>query len=98
MGLLVTASGGNTLRKMTMGEIRSRIAAKGQLVDYSVNRFRGKTKEEGWVMKRTRPRNADEMKALNYLLRKSLRSAMEEGLIRYDKEGRVMNLAKYSRS
>jgi hypothetical protein len=83
---------------MTLNEIQSNIAAKRQMVDYSVNIFRGKTHEEGWVMKKTRPRDSDEIKALNYIARKSFRAALQDGTVLYDNERRVMILAKYSRS
>jgi hypothetical protein len=86
------------LRKITMSEIQANIANKGQLVDYTVNLFRGKTKEEGWNMKRTRPRSTDEIKALNYISRKAICTAMKEGTIQYDQERRVITFAEYSRS
>jgi L-lactate utilization protein LutB len=42
----------------------------------AVHRFREKTKQEGWIMKRTRPRDADEIRALNRVARKSFRNAL----------------------
>lgn len=86
------------MRKMTLSEIQSHITAKSQSVDYAVHLFRGKTKDAGWSAKRIKPRNPDEIKALNYIARKSLRNAMNDGTVRYDQERRVLFLAKYSRS
>jgi hypothetical protein len=89
---------GITLRRLTLGQIEAKKTDKGNLVDQAVNLFRGKTKQEGWIMKRTRPRDADEIRALNYVARRSLRNALNEGTVRYDRERRVLLLAKYSRS
>jgi hypothetical protein len=88
---------GITLRRLTLEQIESKINAKSNIMDHSVNLFRGKTKQQGWIMKRTRPRNVDEIRAINFLARRSLRNAYKEGTVRYDKERRVLLLAKYSR-
>jgi hypothetical protein len=86
------------MRKITLNEIRSKITAKGQDIDLTVNLFRNKTKEQGWKMQRIRPRDTDEIKALNYLARKTLRIAMANGSVIYDKERRVLSIAEFRRS
>jgi hypothetical protein len=86
------------MRKLTLNDIQSKLETKRADIDYSVNVFRGKTKDEGWIMKRTRPRDPDEIKALNYLARTKYRKAVKDGMITYDKERRVMVIAEYIRS
>lgn len=86
------------MRRITIDEIRSKVSAKGQMIDHSVNLFRGKTERQGWIMKRTRPRDSDEIKALNYLSRRKLRNALKEETIIYDKERRVLSFGEYSGS
>jgi hypothetical protein len=87
-----------TMRKITMDEIKAKIITKGQAVDYSINLFRSKGTELGWNSKRTRPRDPDEIKALNYLARKMLYDALNDGSVFYDKERRVLSIAKYRKS
>jgi hypothetical protein len=86
------------LRKMTLNEISDIVKAKGQEVDHAVHLFRAKAKASGQELKRTRPRSADEIKALNYLARIGLLTAIKEGTVRYDREKRVIYFAKYSGS
>jgi hypothetical protein len=83
------------LRTITMDEIKSKIASRGQAVDFSVNKFRSQTKESGWVMKRTRPRDPDEIKALNKLALQTMRRAIKDGSFRYDMESRVLDIAQF---
>jgi hypothetical protein len=82
------------VRKMTLEELESKISAKSHAVDVSVHAFRAKSKELGWIQRRTRPRHKDEIKSLNYLARTSLRAAMKNGSVRYDKERRVLVFAE----
>ncbi len=86
------------MRKLTIDEIKSKIAAKGQAVDFSVNMFRRNGIELGWNSKRTRHRDPDEIKALDYLARTMLLSALSDGSVIYDKERRVLSIAKYRKS
>ncbi|NRF96236.1 hypothetical protein HQN89_36315 [Paenibacillus frigoriresistens] len=86
------------MRKMSLGDIQSKLAANRSDVDYAVNVFRGKTKDQGWTMNRMKPRDPDEIKALNYLARSQYRKALKDGTIIYDKERRVLTIAKYIRS
>jgi hypothetical protein len=87
-----------TLRKITKDDIKTKIITKGQAINYSVNLFRSKGTELGWNSKRTRPRDPDEIKALNYLARKTLYDALNNGSVFYDKESRVLSFAKYRKS
>lgn len=86
------------MRKMTLEEIESRVRAKRRETDYAVSVFRSESKTEGWNMRRTRPRNPDEIEALNQLARQQYLDAVKNGLIQYDREKRVLTIAKYSRS
>jgi hypothetical protein len=95
---IIIGLGGLNLRTLTMDEIKSKIASRGQAVDLSVNKFRKQTKESGWVMKRARPRDPDEIKALNQLALQTMRRAIKDGSFRYDKESRVLDLAQFRRS
>lgn len=83
------------MRKISLGDIQSKLAASRSNVDYAVNVFRGKTRNQGWTMKRMKPRDPDEIKALNYLARSQYRKAVKDGTIIYDKERRVLTIAKY---
>lgn len=85
------------MRKITLDEIKKHLESKGKSIDYSVQLFRSKTKNDGWPMKRTRPRNSDEMKALNYISRASLRNAIREGKIQYDQERRMLILEQFNK-
>ncbi|RBW68574.1 hypothetical protein [Bacillus taeanensis] len=85
------------MRKITLEEINKRVQTKGRSVDYAVNKFRSKTKDEGWTMGRVRPRDSDEVLALNRLSRMKLRNAMKSGKVQYDKERRVFLVAEYLR-
>lgn len=48
-------------------------------------------------MSRNRPRSEDEVRALNYIARSSLRNALQSGSIKYDKERRVLFIEEYTR-
>ena len=85
------------MRKLTLDQIKSKIDAKGRTIDHKVNMFRSHSKEQGWLMRRVRPREADEIKALNYIARKTLRDAMKNNTVHYDKERRVFIVDKYRR-
>ena len=71
---------------------------RGERIADAVNRFRINKEQQGWIIQRTRPRDPDEVKALNLLARRMLRNAIQEGTVRYDKERRVLSIASYSRS
>lgn len=86
------------MRKLTMDEIKAKLVADGQAIDRSVNRFKTKSKELGWSTKRTRPRDPDEINALNYLARLTFYTALNNGTVIYDKERRVLSYAKYRNS
>ncbi|NQX66711.1 hypothetical protein HQN90_11295 [Paenibacillus alba] len=85
------------MRKISLSDLESKIAEGRPDVDYAVNVFRAKTRDQGWTMKRMKPRDPDEIKALNYLARSQYRKAVQEGSIIYDKESRVLTIAKYIR-
>lgn len=86
------------MRRLTLEQIEAKRREQGHAIDHGVHLFRGKTKQQGWMMKRTRPRDRDEIRALNYIARKSFRQAIHEGSVRYDQERRVLLLGKYSGS
>ncbi len=46
-------------------------------------------------MSRNRPRSEDEILALNYIARSTLRKALTTGSIKYNKESRVLFIAEY---
>ncbi|MCJ7841889.1 hypothetical protein MUB24_13470 [Lederbergia sp. NSJ-179] len=83
------------MRKMTLDEINKRIQAKRQSVDYAANKFRSKSEDEGWTKGRVRPRDRDEILALNRLARLKIRKALKTGEVQYDKESRVFSVDKY---
>ncbi|MCD9026298.1 hypothetical protein [Cohnella silvisoli] len=90
------------MRKMTLNDIKDikRIGetSVNHSIDHSVNLFRVRTLESKGTERSTPPRDPDEVKALNYLARNKLLSAMSNGTVQYDKERRVLSIAKYSRS
>jgi hypothetical protein len=83
------------LRNMSLDDIRKKIQITQFQTDYAVHRFRSKSKEEGWTMKRLRPRDPDEIKVLDHLARTAFRNAVKEGRVHYDKESRVLTVAEY---
>ncbi|MBW8349816.1 hypothetical protein K0H71_10195 [Bacillus sp. IITD106] len=86
------------MRKITLDSIFERVQEKRQSVDYAVNKFRSKSKDEGWNKGRVRPRDPDEILALNRLAQIKLRKAIKKGEVQYDKERRVFSVDKYRRS
>ncbi len=86
------------MRQWTLEQIKSRRDERASLVNQAVGQFRAKSREQGWTMKRTRPRDADEIRALNEIARRTLREALAEGTVRYDRERRVLILARLSGS
>jgi hypothetical protein len=86
------------MRKFTITELQNFIDAKRQSVDNEVNRFRIESKEEGWLMKRTRPRDEDEIRALNLVMRQCIERAKAEGTFSYDPKKRVLTIARFSKS
>ncbi|GAX91048.1 hypothetical protein EFBL_2708 [Effusibacillus lacus] len=86
------------MRKISLEELNEKIKQRREQVDYAVNRFRIKSKDEGWTCKRSRPRNTDEIKALNYIARKTFRNELRDGKVLYDKERRVLSIVEYRRS
>ncbi|MCY9666268.1 hypothetical protein M5X11_15080 [Paenibacillus alginolyticus] len=86
------------MRKMSLSDIQAKLTASRSDVDHAVSVFHGKTKDEGWIMKRMKPRDPDKIKSLNYLARSQYRKAVQDGTIHYDKERRVLTIAKYLRS
>lgn len=85
------------MRKMTLDEIKSKKRMIGNAVDYAVSRLRANSGEQRQMSPQTEPRDPDEIKALNYISRRTLRTSMNNGTVRYDKERRVLVLAKYTR-
>lgn len=86
------------MRRITLEQIRANLRNRRHQSVFTTKNFRSKTEQSGWVMKRTRPRSPDEIKALNYIARRALKSAIKEGSVRYDKETRVMELVNPRRS
>ncbi len=86
------------MRRMTLNEIRDMKRVSDQTVnhsiDHSVNLFRTLNEQHRGTERSSPPRDPDEIKALNYLARTKLLTAMSNGTVRYDKERRVLTLAK----
>ncbi|WP_433945049.1 hypothetical protein [Paenibacillus sp. SN-8-1] len=85
------------MRKMTLQDVQSKVSANGAFIHLAVAKFRDHSRETGWEMSRIQNRSADEQKALNYIARSTLRSAMKSGIIQYNKESRVLLVEQYSR-
>ncbi|QJD85874.1 hypothetical protein [Cohnella herbarum] len=87
------------MRKMTLTDIQNikRLSddAVEHSLDYSVALFRGR-KQQPQQADNLPPRSPDEIKALNYLARNKLLTAMSNGTVQYDAERRVLRLAKYT--
>jgi hypothetical protein len=90
------------VRKMTLNDIKEIKRSGSKTVDFSidhsVNLFRVRIAESEENERSAPPRDPDEVKALNYLARNKLLNAMSNGSVQYDKERRVLSLAKYSGS
>ncbi|MCZ0755096.1 hypothetical protein [Anoxybacillus sp. J5B_2022] len=86
------------MRNMSLDEVKRLLGDVGRTVDYAVGKFRAQTKEEGWDMKRRRPRDEDEIRALNRICRQKIQRAIKNGDITYDPESRVFIIAKYCKS
>jgi hypothetical protein len=89
------------MRRMNLNDIKE-IKRMGDKtvqysIDHSVNLFRARTLESEEKERNAPRRDPDETKALNYLARNKLLTSMSNGTVRYDKERRVLVLAKYSR-
>lgn len=85
------------MRKLTLQDIQSKVSANGAFVHLAVAKFRDYSKATGWERSRIQNRSADEQKALNYIARSTLRSAMKSGSIQYNKESRVLLVEQYSK-
>jgi hypothetical protein len=83
------------MRNMSFDEVKHLINDKKHSIDYEVNKFRAQTNQEGWHMKRMRPRHEDEIQALNRLCRKKIQDAMKSGEMIYEPESRVFIIEKY---
>ncbi|MFK4998916.1 hypothetical protein ACI2OX_21320 [Bacillus sp. N9] len=83
------------MRKITFDEINEKVKIRGRNIDYAVHTFRSKTKEDGWTTGRVRPRDCDEVLALDRLSRLKIRKALATGRVQYDKERRVFKVADY---
>lgn len=87
------------MRKMTLTDIQNIKRLSDEAVehslDYSVALFRAR-KEQPQQASNLPPRSPDEIKALNYLARNKLLTAMSNGTVQYDAERRVLRLAKYT--
>jgi hypothetical protein len=86
------------MRKLSLQDIQNRLINSNPDVNLAVAKFREKTKEQGWSLSRNRPRSKDEVKALNYLARTTLREGLRSGTIVYDKAKRVLRIDQYARS
>jgi len=84
------------LRRLTLEQIEARRNDRANFVNQAVVHFRAKSMQQGWKMKRTRPRTEDEIRALNDVARRTLQKALKEGTVVYDRERRVLILAKLS--
>ncbi len=83
------------MRKRSLLDIQSRLSKSNSDVNLAVAKFRDMTIEQGWSLSRNRPRSADEIKALNYIVRITVLKGIRSGTIAYDKEKRVLHIEKY---
>ncbi|MCD1258542.1 hypothetical protein B5M42_006810 [Paenibacillus athensensis] len=85
------------MRKLTLQDIKSKSQKTNGEINRAVVAFREKTKDQGWDMSRIRPRSNDEIKALNYIARTTLRNGLKTGSIQYDNERRVLVVDRYTK-
>jgi hypothetical protein len=75
------------MRKVTLNQLESLIKKNGVKANYATLRYRQQNTEQ---MIKRRPRSNDEIKILDRLVRNSIRGAMAQGKVVYDKEKRVL--------
>ncbi|EGL83629.1 hypothetical protein CathTA2_0804 [Caldalkalibacillus thermarum TA2.A1] len=85
------------MRRLTLKQIKEKVQQNRVTIDNAVHQFRARSKEQGWNMKRTRPRDADEIKALNLLAKRMFDDLRRSGKVMYDKESRVLKIDKLTK-